>query len=171
MGGLRYDSLSEMPTQIRRQVAVKMLATTTKAAPVAGSEKTASKYGNKKTIVNDILFDSRKEADRYKALMDAFREGVISDLRLQQDFTLQEAYTTPEGERIQAIRYKADFTYKVILRDEYVPTVVSFADLTYWRAHPGERIIEDVKSKGTKTRVYINKYKMMADKGYTIREV
>lgn len=32
-------------------------------------------------------------------------------------------------------------------------------------------VIEDVKSEGTKTRVYINKKKMMADMGYQIREV
>ncbi|MBP3478106.1 MAG: DUF1064 domain-containing protein [Oscillospiraceae bacterium] len=167
MGGLRYDSMSDLPAGMRQQVAVKIMASSAKSASVAGS----TKYGNKKTEVNGITFDSQKEAKRFVALLDALREGVIADLRLQQDFTLQEAYTTSSGERIQAIRYKADFTYTVVWSGGYIPTTVSFDDMAYWRTHLGERIIEDVKAKGTRTRVYINKYKMMADKGYVIREV
>lgn len=167
MGGLRYDSISDLPVGMRQQVAVKIMASSAKDVPVAGS----SKYGNKKTEVNGIIFDSQKEAKRFAALLDALREGVIADLRLQQDYTLQEAYTTSRGERIQAIRYKADFTYTVVWSEGCIPTTVSFDDMAYWRMHPGERIIEDVKAKGTRTRVYINKYKMMVDKGYVIREV
>lgn len=135
-----------------------------------GAQK-APKFKNKKTIVNDIAFDSRKEAHRYEILMDAVREGVISDLRLQQNFTLQEGYTTAEGERIQAIIYQADFVYTVIWHGEFTPTALPFADLEYWSQHPGERVIEDVKSTATRTRVYINKYKMMAERGHLIREV
>jgi hypothetical protein len=42
----------------------------------------------------------------------------------------------------------------------------------YWRnIGKGQLVIEDVKTKGTRTRVYINKMKMMADEGYAIREV
>lgn len=101
---------------------------------------------------------------------------MISDLRLQQDFTLQEAYTTPEGERIRAIRYQADFTYKIQWAGYNVPTSISFDDLEYWRqvvlqhGH-GAMVVEDTKSRPTKTPQYMMKYKMMADKGYTIREV
>lgn len=171
MAGLRYDSLKDMPERMRQQVAVKVMTASTNTKPVAAPDRMGAKYGNRKTVVSGITFDSQKEANRYLALMDAVREGVITDLRLQQDFTLQEAYTTPEGKRIQAIRYQADFTYTVAWRGEYMPTGVSFEDLTYWREHTGARVIEDVKTKATRTRVYINKYKMMADKGYTIREV
>ena len=175
-GGLRYDSIAQMPERIRQQVAGKLVAAQTvvvspKTQGVAAGTQKTPKFKNKKTLVNGIAFDSQKEARRYEILMDAVREGVIADLRLQQDFTLQEAFTTPEGKRIPAIRYKADFTYTVAWQGEYVPTGVSCEDLIYWRQYPGARVIEDVKSKATRTRVYINKYKMMADKGYTIREV
>ena len=59
-----------------------------------------------------IRFDSQKEARRYDHLILRQQAGEIRDLRLQVDFTLQEAYTDQEGRRIRAIRYRADFTYK-----------------------------------------------------------
>ena len=171
MGGLRYESLAEMPARMRQLAADKIVAVSSKTQGVAAGAKKSPKFKNKKTIVNGIAFDSQKEARRYEILMDAVREGVITDLRLQQNFTLQEGHTTAEGERIQAIIYQADFVYTVIWHGEFVPTTIPTADLEYWRQHPGERVIEDVKSAATRTRVYINKYKMMADKGHAIREV
>ena len=97
-----------------------------------------------------ITFDSAKEARRYDELMLRIKAGQISDLKLQPQFTLQEAYTTPSGERIRAIRYQADFSY--------------------WE--DGELVVEDVKSKATKTREYSMKRKLMAEKyGIEIREV
>ncbi len=164
MSGLRYDSLADLPPKIRQQVAGKVLRERSTVA--------ARKYRNEPVTVQGIHFDSKKEARRYLQLMDALRLGVISDLRLQQDFTLQEGYTTPEGEHIRAIRYKADFTYTVRWAGEYIPTGISFDDLEYWRrAGPGARVVEDTKSTATKTPQYKLKYKMMADHGYTIREV
>lgn len=108
------------------------------------------KYHNVPVTVDGIRFDSRKEALRFAALRVLLRAGAISDLRLQPEYTLQEAYTTPEGVRVRAIRYRADFSY--------------------WR--DGEQIVEDVKSAGTKTRVYEIKRKLLLDKhGITITEV
>ena len=70
------------------------------------------------------------------------------------EFTLQAAYTTPDGERVRAIRYLADFTY-------YRDTGGSW-----------EYVVEDVKSKPTRTRVYLMKKKMMADRlGLDITEI
>lgn len=164
MSGLHFDSLADLPPGIRAQVAGKVLRERTHVAE--------RKYRNKPVTVQGIRFDSQKEARRYLQLMDALRIGVICDLRLQQDFTLQEGYTTPEGERIRAIRYKADFVYTVRWEGEYIPTGISFDDLEYWRkARPGTRVVEDTKSTATKTPQYRMKYKMMADRGYTIREV
>ena len=78
------------------------------------------------------------------------RRGEISDLRVQPEFTMIEAYTTPDGERVRALRYRADFSYR----------------------RNGELIVEDVKSAATRTRVYLNKRKMMQEKyGITVREV
>lgn len=169
-GGLHYDSLADMPPGMRSQVAGKVMAKAAVAHPVAGRKKT--KYHNEPVNVNRIRFASKKEAGRYLQLMDALREGVISDLRLQQDFTLQEAYTTPEGKRIRAIRYQADFTYRLEWGGAFLPTGVSFDDLEYWRKlSRGTMVVEDTKSRPTRTPQYRLKYKLMADKGYIIREV
>lgn len=147
MAGLVFHSLQDLPEAMRQQAAKKMLAAA-KACPVAAEERT-SKMHNVPTIVAGIRFDSKKEARRYEELMALLRLGKIRDLRLQQDFTLQEAYTTPEGRRIRAIRYRADFVY---------------IDCATER-----RVIEDVK--GRRTDVYMMKRKMMAQRGYDIREV
>lgn len=169
-GGLHYESLADLPPGMRRQVAGKVMAKAAMANPVAGQRKT--KYRNEPVNVNGIRFASKKEARRYLQLMDALREGVISDLRMQQDFTLQEAYTTPEGQRIRAIRYQADFTYRIEWAGDYVPTGVPFDDLECWRKlGQGAKVVEDTKSRPTKTPQYRMKYKLMAEKGYIIREL
>lgn len=109
-----------------------------------------NKYNAKKTTVDGITFDSKKEAERFCELKMLAMAGKIKNLKLQQDFTLQEAYTAPDGERVRAIRYVADFTYE----------------------EDGELVVEDVKSRATKTRVYEMKRKMLRDKyGVKIREV
>lgn len=113
----------------------------------------------------DIRFDSRAEARRYDELMLLLKSGQIGDLKLQPQFTLQEAYTTPEGKRVRAIRYQADFSYEQ--RHEFT-TLNSVA-------YPEESwslVVEDVKSKATKTRVYAIKKKLMQERfGIEITEV
>ena len=106
-----------------------------------------TKYLNKKVVVNGEKFDSKKEKMRFDELLLMEQAGEITDLKLQHDFTLQEAFTTTDGERVRAIRYRADFTY-------------------YDSA--GNWIIED--AKGMKTDIYKLKKKMMAQKGYRIIE-
>lgn len=109
-----------------------------------------NKYHARKTTVDGITFDSEKEARRFGELKLLLRAGEIKNLKLQQDFTLQEAYTAPDGERVRAIRYVADFTYE----------------------ENGELVVEDVKSKATKTRVYEMKRKLLREKyGVKVREV
>ena len=175
-GGLHYESLSDLPPRMRQQVAGKIVTDLLQANPVTGDTAKQSKYHNQKNVANGISFDSKKEANRYYALLDAVKAGVITDLRLQHDFTLQEAYTTHEGERIRAIRYRADFSYRVVFHNYEIITCVGLADLEYWRGivrkyGSGALVVEDVKSKATRTKDYRMKYKMMADKGYHIREV
>ena len=67
----------------------------------------------------------------------------IFELKLQETFVLQRAFTTPEGKRIKAITYTPDFTYKEI---------------------PGKVVVEDVKSKATMTQQFKIKWKMMQEK-------
>lgn len=171
MGGLRFEGLSDMPPGLRRLAAEKLVAEAR-----ADAAAKAPKYHNVKTVVGGIRFDSKKEARRYQALMYAVHAGLIEDLRLQHDFTLQEAYTTSTGERIRAIRYRADFTYRVVCANYEHICCVGHTDLDWWRqvVHQygrGVLVVEDVKSKPTRTEEYRIKYKMMADRGYLIREV
>lgn len=97
------------------------------------------KYGNKKTELDGITFDSRKEARRYAELKLLEMAGEISDLELQKPFILQPGFVH-EGKKIQPIKYIADFCYK----------------------DHGETVVEDVKSPATrKDKVYQLKKKMM----------
>lgn len=110
-----------------------------------------NKYHNQKDERDGIRFDSKKEARRYDELMLMLKAGEIRELKLQHDMTLQEAYTTPEGERIRAIRYRADFTY---LRKTVDP----------W-GHPRWLLtVEDVKGQKRRTAEYAMKKKMVYDK-------
>ena len=155
--GLRVDSLADLPEQVRQQVGGKIAA------------QTANKYHNRKIEINGIRFDSRKEAKRYVQLMHAMRVGAIRDLRLQVDFTIQEAYTDCQGKRIRAIRYRADFAYNLT---GLLPFGISAEDRDVWSRYimsGTETVIEDVK--GVKTQAYKLKEKLMAKKGVSIREI
>lgn len=63
-----------------------------------------SKYKNIKTIIDNIPFDSKKEAARYLQLKMLFDTGVITELELQPAFKL-----VINGQKI--CTYKADFRY------------------------------------------------------------
>ena len=155
--GLRVDSLADLPEQVRQQVGGKIAA------------QTSNKYNNRKIEINGIRFDSRKEAKRYVQLMHAMRVGAIRDLRLQVDFTIQEAYTDCQGKRIRAIRYRADFAYNLT---GLLPFGISAEDRDVWSRYimaGTETVIEDVK--GVKTQAYKLKEKLMAQKGISIREL
>jgi len=118
-------------------------------------EKVNRKYHNtpetRQASESEIRFDSKAEARHYDKLMLLLQVNKISDLKLQPQFTLQESYITPEGKRVQAIKYVADFSFK----DEN-----------------GELHVQDVKSKATKTRVYKIKAKLMQERfGINIEEI
>ncbi len=120
--------------------------------------KKRSKYGNRKVVRDGIKFDSEREATRFAELKVLRAMGRIRDLRLQANFTLVEGYTTIEGKRIKPMVYRADFTYERATEPDRNGTV-------YWL-----REVED--AKGTKTKDYLLKKKLMQDKyGITIREV
>lgn len=106
-----------------------------------------NKYHAKKVEVDGILFDSRREAGRYSELMVLQRAGKIADLKLQEEFEL-----IPKCGKERAAKYHADFSY---------------TDTT-----TGEKVVEDVKSRATKTRDYILRRKLMNWRyGIQIREV
>lgn len=114
-----------------------------------------SKYNSRKTVVNGIPFDSRKEAARYQELMLMLAAGEIKDLKLQPEFTIQEAFKTPEGEAVRPVKYRADFSYLKRMENG-----------TEWRWEP---VVEDVK--GYRTKDYEIKRKLMLGKGVKVVEL
>ena len=117
-----------------------------------------SKYKAQKTRRGKLIFDSKKEAERYDALMLLQKAGEIRGLKLQVRYCLQEAYTTFEGERVKSIDYIADFVYeRRTAPDNY--------GQRYWLP-----VVEDVK--GMRTRDYAMKAKLFRNRyGFAIREV
>lgn len=109
-----------------------------------------SKYHSKKTTIDGIIFDSKKEANRYAELKMLERCGAIRELRLQPTYLLQEGFKK-NGKTYRKIEYKADFEYFDIQK--------------------GKVIVEDVK--GVKTEVYKIKKKLFEYKypELTIMEV
>ncbi len=71
---------------------------------IGAPEKKRSKYGSVKTEVNGIVFDSEREAKRYKDLLLMFKAGAIGFLELQVPYELN-----PGGSH--SLRYIADFVY------------------------------------------------------------
>lgn len=150
MSGLRFDSMADMPAGMRNLYTKQTLQSI--AVQVAAPEpEKRPKYKNQQDLRGEIHFDSRKEARRYDELLLMLRAGKISDLHLQPQFTLQESYKTETGERVRAIRYTADFSYKNAA---------------------GELVVEDVKSGPTRTKEYLRNKKMIRSKyGIDIQEV
>lgn len=109
-----------------------------------------------------LHFDSQKEARRYDHLILCLQAGRIRDLRLQVDFTLQEAYTDTEGRRVRAIKYRADFTYR--RKPSWNLATMDpgeFADAMEWE---WPLVVEDVKSRATRTKEYMMKRKLMKER-------
>lgn len=108
-----------------------------------------TKYNNKKITVNGQVFDSKKEANRYKELLLLEKAGVIKNLSRQVKFVLIPSQRDESGKLIEReCSYKADFTY-----EEGIKTVV-----------------EDVK--GYRTKEYIIKRKLLLYQyGIRIREI
>lgn len=73
-----------------------------------------NKYNAKKTVVDGIKFDSKKEAKRYIELKEMEKKGLIRDLNLQVPFELIPSFTIFVDGKIRKrrnIRYIADFVY------------------------------------------------------------
>ena len=106
-----------------------------------------SKYNAKKITIDGIEFASRKEASRYAELKVMERAGIIRDLKMQEEFEL-----IPKCGKERPAKYHADFSYTV-------PAT-------------SERVVEDVKSRATKTQDYILRRKLMNWRhGIQIQEV
>lgn len=142
------EELARLGPEARKQIAQYM-----------GEVKTG-KYRNTRTKVDGIAFDSQKEARRFIELRSLLKTGRIRNLKLQPQFTIQESYVTPDGERVRAVRYVADFSYER-------PTSPDQNGYIHWI-----KVVEDVKSKATKTAQYEIKRKLLLERfGIAVEEV
>lgn len=104
------------------------------------------KYHARKTTVDGITFDSRKEAHRYLVLKGMEEDGLIENLRRQVRYELVPAFDV-DGRHYRPVYYVADFVY----------------------VEDGKEVVEDVK--GMRTDVYKLKSKLFARRyGMSIRE-
>lgn len=170
-------NVNDLPPKYQRQALEKYMEQQARrglvpSAAVPQEKAKANKYHNtpteRVTTSGAVLrFDSQKEARRYDVLAARLQAGQIRDLRLQVEFTLQEAYTDTEGRRVRSIRYKADFTY-------YRPPE-NGSHAAYWADQTGTPwvlVVEDVKSRATKTQKYAIKKKLLKERfGLDITEV
>lgn len=121
---------------------------------MALSKNSMNKYGNKKVIVDGVVFDSKREAIRYRQLLTLQKAGEISDLKRQVEFLLiPNQYAIEEKYSKSGKRLKD----KQILLERKVSYISDFTYLD--KDH--NLIVEDVKSKVTKTPEFIIKKKLM----------
>lgn len=107
------------------------------------------KYGNKKTVLGNVVYDSQKEANRAFELGLLLKTGIIQNLERQKKFEI-----VPKTDEERAVFYIADFVY--------------------WEVKSGKLVCEDVKSDATrKDKAYIIKRKLFKYlyKNYEFREV
>ena len=98
-----------------------------------------NKYNARKVKYKDIIFDSKKEFERYLELLDMEKRGEIKELRRQMKYEI-----LPGNQYYRPVHYIADFVY---VKD-------------------GQETIEDVKGmkKGCAYQLYKIKEKLMFDK-------
>ena len=126
-----------------------------------------SKYGARKTVVDGITFDSKKEANRYRELKLLERAGEICCLRLQVPFELIPAQYEETGEVYTKGKNKGKPK-----RGKCIEKAVTYiADFVYYNSDATVRTVEDVK--GMRTPVYIIKRKLFRWRypDYEFREV
>lgn len=158
-------NIDDLPPKYREQARVKLAEQKIKKSNgmgVQGKEKSTvnkakkpSKHRNKKTEIDGIKFDSKKEAERYLVLKDLQDKKQIKSLVLQPRFLLQDKFTK-NGKSYRKIEYIADFMYLEKVDGKWI------------------EVVEDVKaSKKFLTDVYKIKKKLFEFKyeNLTIREI
>ena len=104
-------------------------------------------------------FDSKKEARRYDELVAMLQAGQIRELKLQPQFTIRRPSPRRRAGECGRSGTRPDFSYER-------PTAPDVTGEVHWL-----KVVEDVKSRATKTRVYEIKKKLLQEKfGIEIRE-
>lgn len=96
-----------------------------------------NKYKAIKTMIDGITFDSKHEAKRYQELKLMERAKVIKNLQWQVPYVLID-----KSKYGREIKYIADFVYE----------------------ENGEIVVEDTKSKATRTPLYKLKKRLLAER-------
>lgn len=99
---MRYESMADMNQKMREKVAPIL---------VAGIREKERTDQNGHVLMDDIWFQSRREADRYKLLLEKLKNKEISDLRIHENVTLRDSMRTPGGGKVRQVRFQADFSY------------------------------------------------------------
>lgn len=175
MSGLHFDSLEDCPPGLRKLIEKqaakgkdvtdindgnkKPLPDATKMPGLLQEKEPKRKYRNAPTerlLPNGecIKFGSKKEAAYYDSLMALEKAGGVRKVRLQYQFLLKPAYTDAyTGERFRAVYYLADFVFERL-------------EDGVWR-----EVVVDTKGggrKGTETKTFILKRKLLAEQGVII---
>lgn len=123
-----------------------------------------SKYGNRKTVVDGITFDSKKEANRFRELQLLERSGKITALQRQVKYVLIPTQREFSNEIYKKGAHQGHFKPGKVLEKEcsYI------ADFAY--IQDGAYVVED--TKGVRTEAYKIKRKLMLERyGIQIKEV
>lgn len=123
-----------------------------------------SKYGNRKTVVDGITFDSKKEANRFRELQLLERAGKITALQRQVKYVLIPTQREFSNEIYKKGAHQGHFKPGKVLEKEcsYIADFAYIQDEAY--------VVED--TKGVRTEAYKIKRKLMLERyGIQIREV
>lgn len=93
-----------------------------------------TKYGNIPQRVDGIFFQSKKEARHYKVLKAMQQAGIISDLEMQP-------------------------VYRIEIDGRLICKVIP--DFRYYDHERNCEVVEDVKSRATRTQLYLLKKKLL----------
>lgn len=124
-----------------------------------------SKYNAKKVTVDDLKFDSKKEAKRYQKLKEMEQYGIIKNLQMQVPYQL----IPPQYDEITEMTKSGKLKTKKVLVER---KVVYVADFVY--EQDGKIVVEDVKGyrRGGAYANFVIKRKLMLQVwGVKVREV
>lgn len=114
-----------------------------------------NKYGNKKVIIDGEVFDSKREAMRYRELQLLEKSGAIIGLRRQETY-----YLIPTQREASTRVYTKGRKKGQPIEGKVIEKPVTYiADFAYLDAATGNVVVEDVK--GVRTKDYIIKRKLM----------
>jgi hypothetical protein len=133
---------NSVPAHLRSQIQRPGRRVVLPAGEAAVERTRRSKFNNRKVVFGGITFDSQREFARYLELSELLERGRITQLKVHPRYSIVI-------NQVRVCGYEPDFEYYV----------------------DGKLIVEDVKSKPTRTRVYMLKRKLMrAVHGIEIQE-